>query len=199
METEAWNGTDTDLRDYIKVYEGLTDLKFCASVIDSFIEDKDKYAEYIDSEQRPAFYEFNITRRFLKKDKTWTPIQNQLTKIFNSATDLYMKDLEAEQDFPHKYAYEEHRLKMYQMNRYDQFKDHVDVQDHNSARRFVVMFLYLNTVTSGGETNFPKLNHWVAPRAGNVLVFPANWMYRHSGCLPNSGPKFIVGTYCHYL
>ena len=49
METEVWNGTDTDLRDYIKVYEGLTDLKFCASVIDSFIEDKDKYAEYIDS------------------------------------------------------------------------------------------------------------------------------------------------------
>ena len=82
---------------------------------------------------------------------------------------------------------------------HDQFKDHVDVGDYNSARRFLVMFLYLNTVEVGGQTTFPRLGESVSPQTGRVLMFPANWQYRHAGLPPESDKKYIVGTYLHYL
>ena len=40
----------------------------------------------------------------------------------------------------------------------DQFKDHVDVGDYNSARRFLVCFLYLNDVKEGGPQIFQKFH-----------------------------------------
>ena len=49
-------------------------------------------------------------------------------------------------------------MKMYNNNDYDEFKDHVDVGNHDSARRFLVCFLYLNDVAIGGQTEFPKFH-----------------------------------------
>ena len=88
---------------------------------------------------------------------------------------------------------------MYQNNGKDQFKDHVDVADHATARRFVVIFLYLNDVTVGGETRFPVLDYTVTPKCGRILMFPATWQYRHAGLPPLSSKKYIVGSYLHYL
>ena len=83
-------------------------------------------------------------------------------------------------------------------NNYDQFKDHVDVQDYASARRFLVGFLYLNDVEEGGETSFPKLNFDISAKCGTILLFPPTWQYRHAGKPPVSNNKYIVGTYLHY-
>ena len=101
-------------------------------------------------------------------------------------------------DFPAQYGFEQFRMKMYDNNGKDQFKDHVDVGDHASAKRFLVMFLYLNDVKEGGETNFPNLNVAIKPKCGRILLFPANWQYRHSGLPPVSSQKYIVGSYLHY-
>ncbi len=95
-------------------------------------------------------------------------------------------------------SYEEFRMKMYENNNYDQFKDHVDVQDYASARRFLVGFLYLNDVEVGGETSFPKLNFDISAKCGTILLFPPTWQYRHAGRPPVSNNKYIVGTYLHY-
>ena len=90
-------------------------------------------------------------------------------------------------------------MKMYTNNNHDQFKDHVDVGDYNSARRFLVCFLYINTVGVGGETNFPKLDYAISPVRGRILLFPATWQWRHAGLPPVSGPKYILGSYLHYV
>ena len=81
----------------------------------------------------------------------------------------------------------------------DEFADHVDVGDHNSARRFLVCFLYLNDVEVGGTTEFPKLSHTITPKRARILVFPPTWMYRHAGRPVVKGKKYILGTYLHYL
>ena len=104
-----------------------------------------------------------------------------------------------EPDFPAKYSFEEFRIKQYDNNGNDQFRDHVDVGDYNSARRFLVIFLYLNDVNVGGQTNFPKLDYAVSPKCGRILIFPSTWQYRHSGLPPEDDKKYIVGTYLHYL
>jgi len=185
-----------ELKDYIKCYDGLFEHSFCQSTIDTF---NNAEFSYTDREQRPSFNELNVSQRYMAKDPTWSPVQKTLTNTFCDAVDLYMADLDVSNDFPAEYAFEEHRIKMYQNNEYDQFKDHVDVQDYNSARRFLVLFLYLNSVAIGGETNFPRLDLAIEPKCGRILIFPATWQYRHAGLMPVSDKKYIVGSYLHYL
>ena len=184
------------LLDYVKQYSGLVSEDFCRDIIKKFHESD---SEYIDREQRPSFSELNISKRYMKKDARWMYIHDSLDQAFIKATKLYINELDLGPDFPSQYAFEEHRLKMYRNNDHDQFKPHVDVGDYNSARRFLVCFLYLNTVSEGGETNFPKLNHSVSPECAKILLFPATWQWRHAGLPPVSENKYIVGTYLHYV
>tara|TARA_B100001996_G_scaffold302029_1_gene242597 strand:- start:572 stop:1138 length:567 start_codon:yes stop_codon:yes gene_type:complete len=186
----------TELKDYIRCYEGLIDESFCQSVIEAYGKSD---ATYIDREQRPSFYEYNISQRYLAKDPLWIPIQEKISKVLIDAVELYMEDLQVLQDFPAKYAFEENRMKMYRPNEYDQFKDHVDVGNYASARRFLVCFIYLNTLDRGGETNFPKLDYAVKPKCGRILLFPSTWQYRHAGLPPVGDNKYIIGSYLHYV
>ena len=66
------------------------------------------------------------------------------------------------------------------------------------GQRTWTTMIYLNDVEEGGETNFPKLDVAIKPKCGRILLFPANWQYRHSGLPPVSSQKYIVGSYLHY-
>ena len=186
----------TDLKDYIKIYDNVLDQSVCETFIKSFSLSN---GEYVDREQRPCFTHLNISQKSEQKDSLWTGPQETILKTFDSVVDKYISELNVACDFPENYAYEEFRMKMYQNNGKDQFKDHVDVADHATARRFVVIFLYLNDVTVGGETQFPVLDYTVTPKCGRILMFPATWQYRHAGLPPLSSKKYIVGSYLHYL
>ena len=89
-------------------------------------------------------------------------------------------------------------MKKYDADLDDRFEQHIDVGDHDSARRFLVLFFYLNDVEEGGETTFPRLDLKIKPKRGSVLIFPPMWMYPHAGEQPVSNDKYIVGTYLHY-
>lgn len=186
----------TNLTDYIKVYDDMFEEDFCKSVIKTFNESD---VTRIDREQRPTFNEFNISQRFMAQDPAWMSIQKHIQTVFIDIVKVYMNALQCEPDFPAKYSFEEFRIKQYDNNGKDQFRDHVDVGDYNSARRFLVLFLYLNNVEVGGQTNFPRLDYAVSPKRGRILIFPSTWQYRHSGMPPESDKKYIVGTYLHYL
>ena len=184
------------LEDYVRIYDKLVDKDFCEDVIQAFHKSN---SVYIDREQRPTFRELNISERFLEKDPVWYPIQSRISNIFTIVVKTYMKDLDLGPDFPGKYAFEQFRMKLYENNGHDQFKDHVDVQDYASARRFLVCFLYLNEVKQGGETSFLKIDYAVSPECGRIVVFPSTWQYRHAGLPPVSSKKYIVGSYLHYV
>ena len=69
-------------------------------------------------------------------------------------TDKFIKDVGIqEHHFPAQVNMEQVRIKKYEPNNKDEFKNHVDVGSYASARRFLVFFLYLND-TEGGETVF---------------------------------------------
>lgn len=184
------------LSDYIKVYDNVLDQHTCKSIIKSFSLSN---SVYTDRGQRPSFWDVNVSKHSDLKDPLWVDHQTLLLDTFDRYADKYLEDLDVGPDFPANYCYEEFRVKMYENNGYDEFKDHVDVQDHASARRFLVGFLYLNDVTVGGETNFPKLNLSIVPKCGRMLMFPPTWQYRHAGMPPISNKKYLVGTYLHYL
>ena len=156
------------LTDYVRTYPNVLSESVCQTIIKNFDESD---SVYTDREQRPSFRELNISQRYHAKDPKWVAEQNLLIDIFDECMDQYMEELDLGADFPAKYSYEEFRLKMYENNNYDQFKDHVDVQDYASARRFLVGFLYLNDVEEGGETSFPKLNFDISAKCGTILLF----------------------------
>ena len=187
----------TELKDYIRVYDDVADRSFCTSVMRAFDIDI-PHQSYIDREMRPTFTELNMSQRYLEKDSTWVPLQEKMQQIFTDYVNLYMEDLGIAQDFPAKYAFEQYRVKKY-IPKINEFRDHVDVQDYSSARRFLVCFLYLNDVEIGGETAFPKLDYQIKPKCGRLLIFPPTWQYRHAGRPTEVGSKYIVGSYLHYL
>ena len=112
--------------------------------------------EFFDREQRPSFNELNISQLYNKKQKPWDKLQEKIMIVSSMQLSCIWMNLIWDQTFL-KYAFEEFRIKMYRNNEYDEFKDHVDVGNYNSARRFLVCFLYLNDVGAGGYTNFPKI------------------------------------------
>ena len=187
------------LIDYIKTYDNVVDEQDCSQIIECF-ESQKEHQVFINRNQRPTFTEMNISQRYLAKDPLWMGIQKSVQMSFVECVSNYMEELDLRDiDFPPKYAFEEFRLKKYRSNSEDEFADHVDVGDHNSARRFLVCFLYLNDVEDGGTTDFPKISHSVSPKCGRILVFPSTWMYRHAGRPVTEGNKYILGTYLHYL
>lgn len=101
--------------------------------------------------------------------------------------------------FPQFYGLEEFRIKRYNTDG-DSFKQHVDVGDLNSSRRFLAFLFYLNDDYEGGGTLFktpdPK---YIKPKQGDVLVFPPTWQYPHEGMAVTKAPKYIMSTYLHYV
>jgi hypothetical protein len=95
-------------------------------------------------------------------------------------------------------GWESIRLKRYLPGTDEQFPDHVDVVDYNTARRALGFFCYLNDVEEGGETSFPHLGINVKPKRGSVLIFPPMWMYGHNAAPVVSGPKYLCQSYLHY-
>ena len=131
----------TRLSDYIKTYDDKLDSDFCENVINTFHESD---SVYVDREQRPTFRELNISERYLNKDPKWMSIQARLSDILTVSAKSYINYLDVGADFPSQYGFEQFRMKMYDNNGKDQFKDHVDVGDHASAKRKFMGELFVN-------------------------------------------------------
>ena len=75
------------------------------------------------------------------------------------------------------------------------FEIHCENSGHRNGcgeRRMIAWMIYLNDVTDGGETEFPTQCKKFAPRAGDVLVWPAYWTHPHRGIVSPTQTKYIV-------
>lgn len=109
----------------------------------------------------------------------------------------YKEDVKESKHFPkNTLALEEFRIKCYNYETGDCFGTHVDVGNHESARRYLAFLFYLNDDFEGGHTKFGRRH--IKPEKGKVLVFPPTWQYPHSGLPPLTGKKYIMSTYLHY-
>ena len=68
------------------------------------------------------------------------------------------------------------------------------------AARFLVMFIYL-TDNDKGETGIDcGEDLFLSPcKKGSVLLFPPMWPWKHAGREPVDTPKYIIGSYLHYV
>lgn len=90
----------------------------------------------------------------------------------------------------------------YQVQKYEQnigsYTEHLDgALWIDSGPRTLGLILYLNTVETGGGTQFPIQDITINAVAGRVAVFPAYWTHPHSGLMPLSSDKWIVSTFMY--
>ena len=181
------------MKKYIKVYDDVLSPDLCQSLIDKFELNKDQQVS-TDLENHRHFTEININQHV-----DWKSMVDGLYTTLRPYVDRYKKDCDIkEKQWPDKFGFEQIRFKRYLPNDKDEFKEHVDVGDYNSARRFLVFFLYLNS-NFDGRTSFSEYDMQVYPKAGRLLMFPPTWTYLHTGHKPKLESKYIIGSYLHYV
>jgi|TARA_Y100000296_G_scaffold44316_1_gene50919 hypothetical protein len=183
----------------IRVYDNVIDEVSCKMLIEKF---EDSHEHYQTVHQEDGDERISFEQLILVEHEEWESVQNGMLELFQDYIMRYKIDcLIGKKMWPETYGYEAIRIKRYLANDYDRFDPHVDVIDHNSSRRFLSFFIYLNDVDEGGETEFSSpfwLNRIVKPKRGRLLMFPPMWPWVHAGKKPVSGRKYLINSYCHY-
>jgi predicted 2-oxoglutarate/Fe(II)-dependent dioxygenase YbiX len=73
------------------------------------------------------------------------------------------------------------------------YKPHSDSGPNNP--RIFSALLYLNDVDKGGETYFNYFDVSISPKAGRLVIFPADYIYMHEAKPPISNDKFAIVTW----
>ena len=181
------------MKKYIKIYDNVLAPEHCKTLIDKFELNEDQQVS-TDLENHRHFTEINVNQH-----QDWKNMVDGLYQTLRPYVDKYKSDCDIkEKQWPDKFGFEQIRFKRYLPNDKDEFKEHVDVGDYSSARRFLVFFLYLNN-NFDGRTSFSEYDMEVCPKAGRLLMFPPTWTYLHTGLKPKLEPKYIIGSYLHYV
>jgi hypothetical protein len=72
------------------------------------------------------------------------------------------------------------------------YRWHIEKDSHEHRDRFIAFMLYLNTVESGGETEFLHQRVKFKPSQGDFLMWPAGYTHLHRGDPPFSEDKYIL-------
>lgn len=76
------------------------------------------------------------------------------------------------------------------------FEEHTD---HGFSYNCVVSMVgYVNDDYDGGEINFRLQNIKVKPKAGDLFIFPSNFMYPHKAMPVSAGTKYSIVTMLDY-
>ena len=180
-----------NMDNYIRVYEDVLDKSFCNFVIKKFESNIMQHEIIKDSGM-------SFTQVDFGKHDNWDVENNLIFNTLMQCVGKYANDCKIKNVWPKTQGYESLRIKRYLPGGKDEFQEHVDVMHLETARRFLVMFLYLSD-NDEGQTVFPEQDFTSNCKQGNVLIFPPLWPWRHAGKKPVVIPKYIVGSYLHYI
>lgn len=129
----------------------------------------------------------------------YTDVNVVLKKLTEMAIQKYHSDVPL-RTFPKDIGCETFRINKMRPGTEDRFGFHVDVNNHEAARRFMGLVWFLEDVDKGGEMFFPVPNVRIRPKKGRLVMFPSLWMYPYSiEPLTGEQPSYYVTTYLHYL
>jgi len=120
---------------------------------------------------------------------------------FVNILDQYREDVQLHKSqWPEHFGWEELRMKRYLCDTDEQFHMHVDVSNIESAKRFLIMLIYLNDDFDAGETEFPLFGEKVYPTKGTLVMFPPFWTHKHAARPPKNGhAKYTLMTLLNYI
>ena len=173
----------------IRVYDNIIPPDFCDNIVNKFEANSNQW-------QSESSSSYDFTQIDMGRHRTsWQEETGELLNLLFPCVSKYKEDINPM--WPNKHGFELPRIKRYLPNGTDEFRKHVDVTDYKNAKRFLVFFVYL-TDNEAGQTIIN--DDFVSPcRKGSVLMFPPLWTHPHAGMQPVNTPKYIVGSYLHYI
>ena len=181
-------------RDLVTVYRGL-DPADCRAVIERFDADERKSRGAVYRPGHVRAQEESIKSSWdleILDQGDWQPIFRAIHPRIQACIRHYLSRSPILQSFDLQVT--GYKIQMYPRGE-GYFRWHADSIGAGVQSRQVAMILYLNDVAEGGETEFFHQGIKVAPRAGQLLLFPAGWNYMHCGQVAVSDDKYIVQTF----
>ena len=180
---------------FVRIYNDVITNEKCQYFVDKF-EAHPEMHEIQNNSQGKTLTLINLMG---SSDTPFMEDLNFLSNLFMENVEKYKKDCRIKPfQFPDKFGVEAFKIKRYLPNTTDEFPAHVDVRDYATARRFLVMFAYL-TDNYAGQTELEVLAGSSPCRKGSILLFPPLWPWIHAGKAPVKNPKYIIGSYLHYV
>ena len=187
-----------DLINYVRVYNNVISDTFCDELIKKF-EDNPQQYNYQDRANPDRNFKMSFNQINIMSNEGWEEESKKLIDMFPEFVDRYRKDCNIiVNQWPIKWGYELIRMKRYMPNGKEFFSPHVDCSRIDNSKRFLVFFLYLDN-NSAGQTSFPQLDVASKCVKGSLLMFPPMWPWLHAGEPPVEKPKYIIGSYLHYV
>lgn len=173
------------LTDYIKVYDNVVSKEQCEAMIAT----AESMGFDLHDSHTYKFLQFNLN------DHGMNETAQSFAQMLVPIATHYFKSLGVD-EYVGIQGFEFVRIKKYLKNSDFEFRSHIDVNDKETARRYLIFILYLND--NNGDTTFDQLNVAVRPKQGSVVVFPPMWMFPHAGKIPTDNDKYIMMTSLHY-
>ena len=180
---------------YVKIYNDVVSDSKCKELIDRFESDT-KCHEIQNNGNETTLTQINLLN---SSNTIWKDDANFLVNVIMEHVEKYKKDCDIKSfQWPDKFGIEPLKIKRYLPDTTDEFPAHVDVRDRATARRFLVMFVYL-TDNYAGQTELEVLADTSPCQRGSILLFPPMWPWIHAGKAPVKNPKYIIGSYLQYV
>ena len=177
----------------IEIYHRL-DSKQCQQIIQMFSDDPRK---------QPGLSRNNTVNPETKQSTDLYPNFNE--PEYKSYTDLILPGLQsAFSKYVSTYKFLDYTFEWelapnYNIQHYqDQEGFFIPHSEHSPFHpyRMLAWMIYLNNAECGTEFPYQKIT--LQAREGNVIIWPASWIYPHKGVTPNIGNKYIATGWCEY-
>ena len=182
---------------FVRIYENIVSAEKCQKFIDKFESDINHHAIQ-DNSKGTTLTQINLLN---SPDSIWRDDANFLMNIIMNCVEKYKEDCNINSiQWPDKFRFEPPKIKRYMPDTSDEFPDHVDVLDYKTAKRFLVMFIYLSDNERGATKIQMKDDLFISScKKGSIVIFPPMWPWLHAGQKPINEPKYIIGSYLHYV
>jgi len=184
--------------EFVKVYHNAIPDDFCDKLIKQY-DDNPQQWYHQDRKNEARNFKMSFSQIHIQEHDIWKSDVERLLATYKIYLKQYRENCGITDNmWPINHTYEPIRMKRYLPNGKDMFGSHVDVTDYNTARRFLVFFLYLDN-NEAGQTTFGRTDFSASCKKGSLLMFPPMWPWLHAGEKPINKPKYIVGSYLHYV
>ena len=145
-----------------------------------------EYRDCVDFKFKKSDIERDTSEDSLKLQKLWQDVYD----VQLPAVDDYRKDY----NILHLKYWEAFNFIKYGPGQH--FKEH---HDHGFSYNCTVSLVaYINDDYDGGELYFRLQNLNIKPKAGDLYIFPSNYMYPHQAMPVHSGTKYSIVTMLDY-
>ena len=189
---------------FVGIYDGFYSSEYCKAMIDylEFMDSMDKtWQRDYTTEINKSDTSVNIiepTSISFSRDNLGPHFDTFTNTLWNECYPQYSKEYSVLQTMPQQMIY---TIKIQRTKPTEGYHIwHCESSGRGMTSRMSVFLLYLNTIRSGGETEFLYTGQRIEPVEGRLLIWPASYTHTHRGNPPLGGQtKYVVTGWIEYV